>query len=453
MPTPFEGKVEEYNIKLESKSTRPKPKGPPIRRLELRRGTESTEIRFKPEQLERYVGHPLDSKIKDLLDIAIAVYVQDRTIPRGPQWSRDLSLSVPVRNKALWDKNLGCLVSCLSELTEDVYSISFSRIRGEISDAQFKATNDRPVCLFSGGLDSYVGAAAHLESNPILVSHYSSSRVRSVQDRLAASLTTQKAKLDHYPVRVSLSGSKSTREASQLSRSFLFLSIGAAVAADTRSGNLIMSENGPIAINVRISESRTNTRTAHPKVLALFSTLVSYVFGMDIRVSNPFGLQTKGEIARKLVGTSYEKNLRHSVSCWRYPRGLISLSRSLHRPLLGNHCGICYPCIMRRVAMNAAGLHGADDQYLVDIFSEYPKVDTQTTATILDLLRFCDKVNDLGQLALIREYPDMAVRVGAITPEGVIEMHKRFSSEVIQCFRERGSAQLGTDFSSLLRAP
>jgi hypothetical protein len=103
--------------------------------------------------------------------------------------------------------------------------------------------------------------------------------------------------------------------------------------------------------------------------------------------------------------------------------------------------------------MNAAGLHGADDQYLVDIFSEYPKVDTQTTATILDLLRFCDKVNDLGQLALIREYPDMAVRVGAITPEGVIEMHKRFSSEVIQCFRERGSAQLGTDFSSLLRAP
>lgn len=423
-----------------------------MQRFQVRSGTRSLGINFQIEQLEGWVGHSLDSLIKDLVEIAVAVYTQDRTAPRRLEWSRNMSLTIPVRNKPTWDRCTGLLVSLLGELTGDVYSITFSNIRGERSGTQFRTTNSRPVCLFSGGLDSFVGAATHLELNPLLVSHYSSSRISAIQSQLVSTLRTEQAGIEHYAVRVSLSGQDSMQERSQLSRSFLFLSIAAAFAADIGSNNLIMFENGPIAVNVPISESRINTKTAHPRVLNMFSNLASNVFGLDIRVVNPFQLLTKGEIVHQLVGSTFERNIADTVSCWRYPRGLMSVARALGRRVPGNHCGTCYPCMMRRVAMNAAGLFEDDDEYLVDIFSDYPALDDETTATILDLLRFSRNVTELDDISLTGEYRDMSLRVGTVTPRGVIDMYKRSSVEVIECFRQRGTPRLANDFRSLLRA-
>lgn len=447
---PLEGEVKEYPGILTSREVKPRKGGRATRRFQVRSGTQSQEINFQIEQLQRWVGHPLDSLITDLVQIAVAVYVQDIIAPRRSAWSRNMSLTVPVRNKSIWDSHVGMLVSLLSELTGDIYSLSFSRMRGEKSKVEFRTTNDRPVCLFSGGMDSFVGAATHLRLNPLLVSHYASPGIHSVQSRLAAALRTKNTALQHYPVRVNLSRKRAARERTQMSRSFLFLSISTAYAVDIKSDNLIMFENGPIAVNVPISESRVNTKTAHPRVLALFRNLVSNVFGLDMRVSNPFQLLTRGEILRQLDGSTFQRNLADTVSCWRYPRGVISLARALGRPLPGKHCGICYPCMTRRAAMNAAGLYeDGDDQYLVDIFSEYPGLNDQTVATILDLLRFCSKVNELSPISLIGEYPDMSLNVGAVTPGGVVDMYKRFSSEVIQCFRERANPRLAQDLSSL----
>jgi 7-cyano-7-deazaguanine synthase in queuosine biosynthesis len=393
--------------------------------------------------------------VKDLVDIAIAVYAQDRTTPRGPEWSRDMSLTVPVRNKSKWDLHADILGSLLSELTGDVYSVTFSSKQGDVSKQLFHTTNDRPVCLFSGGLDSFVGAATCLKRNPLLVSHYSNNNIVSVQSRLAEALGARGRNLEHRTVRVTLSGPDELREASQLSRSFLFLSIAAAFAIDIESNNIMMFENGPIAINVPISESRVSTRTAHPKVLELFGSFVSDVFGLDMNVCNPFELQTKSEMIQKVVGGPFERSLAKTVSCWRYPRGLISLAKGLHRSLLGRHCGICYPCILRRVAMNAAGLFGRDDHYLVDIFSEYPyaNIDRNTLETVLDLLRFSSDLKDLDDISLIQEYPDLSLNVGTVTPEAVIGMYRRFSSETISCFGTRGSASLARDLSGLLETP
>ena len=98
----------------------------------------------------RAIG-PLTPIALDLVHLAVAVYLVDRTAPRT-EWSRDLALEVPVSDPDVWnDRALG-LAGLLDFMTGDTWELLFRRDRSaRTRDRREHGAFDR-IGLFSGGL-------------------------------------------------------------------------------------------------------------------------------------------------------------------------------------------------------------------------------------------------------------------------------------------------------------
>ena len=120
----------------------------------------------------------------DLLHLAAIVYTADLRIWRGYNredgWTREIDVHVPVTDVSLWNAAVARLCDLLAFLTGDKWTIHFRARTGVSPGSLGKPTARSPegVCLFSGGLDSYVGAIDLLASgqNLALVGHYGNSQ-------------------------------------------------------------------------------------------------------------------------------------------------------------------------------------------------------------------------------------------------------------------------------------
>jgi len=264
------------------------------------------------------------------------------------------------------------LDSCLGFLTGDRWSTSFDEQTGRVyvrpprSRARVRRFPADAVCLFSGGLDSLIGAVNWLEEQPqgklLLMGHYDTAGPASQQKRLHKLLD------DAYPSRTALAQlrvghSGPSAEPSSRSRSFLF--VGAGIAAAMTLGDTIpvlMPENGVIAINVPLTPSRRgtcSTRTAHPRFLRELQCFLSQV-GLNTPVVNPLGMQTKGECVSGCRNPDLlAKAAVHSVSCAKGGHKEQWIRKG------ASNCGCCVPCIYRRASLHAAGLDQGID-YGVD---------------------------------------------------------------------------------------
>jgi len=220
--------------------------------------------------------------------------------------------------------------------------------------------------LFSGGLDSLVGAIDVLEAGQrlILVSHYDFGQLASTQQRLAAALATHYGsdRVHHLGIRVQFPESP---ELTLRSRSLLFLALGlTAAAAFGPEMSLIVPENGWISLNPPLTSNRLgpySTRTTHPYFLEQLTALWRKA-GIFHPLTNPYQHLTKGEILEKCRNRELLYRL--------YP-----LTISCARPEVGRWqgqgtgaCGYCYPCLMRRVALHRLGFDDGKD-YRVDVLS------------------------------------------------------------------------------------
>ncbi|MBI4262612.1 hypothetical protein HY624_03750 [Candidatus Uhrbacteria bacterium] len=120
----------------------------------------------------------------DLLVLAALVYAADTRVNRGmssqDSWSREFDLIVPVSNPNVWIEHTKLLERTLAFLTGDIWSIDFRRrptrfrTLSPVVNAALKLERSHDcVCLFSGGLDSFVGVLNLLREGrrPLLVSH------------------------------------------------------------------------------------------------------------------------------------------------------------------------------------------------------------------------------------------------------------------------------------------
>lgn len=318
----------------------------------------------------------------DLLKLAMTVYSADKSAARDQafnKWSRYFHIYQPVSNIDLWNGIKEKLEQTLDFLTGDYWEIHF-RISTEKHFWGMKEIQERipsfshspsAFALMSGGLDSFAGAIDLLENTlgeVIFVSHYSrGGATKTVQDRVY-SLLRQK-----YPDRFcSLQffvqpseGIIGDVEPSQRSRSFLFLSIGAAVSSASHTNiPLNIFENGLLSLNVPLAANRgggLSTRTTHPHFLSMFQDILESL-GITMSIATPFRFLTKGEIliATKNPGILQEGvKLTHSCSHGTYVR--------FKGGAFDDHCGYCLPCIIRRAATTAAGIE--DVNYVVDVIS------------------------------------------------------------------------------------
>ena len=315
----------------------------------------------------------------DLLVLAVHVHAADTRLNRvtcaQDSWTREIILSVPVSDPALWSGALPVLKTMLRFLTGDHWEIEFrsrpERFRnltpGEIPGL------DRPafdgVCLYSGGLDSLIGAIDEVVGGqwPLFVSYAGEGAVSRPQATLFEDMRTAlmrnagaNRQMDRlrYAARFPTNLFPGVRpENTTRARSFLFLAIGAAAGSGLgRDFELRIPENGFIALNVPLDPTRlgsATTRTTHPFYIRRWRELLGLI-GIPANVVNPYGGKTKGEMITDCAAPDVLRRfIAQSVSCAHPSTGRFAGDRH-------SHCGTCVPCLIRRAAILSAYGPGQD---------------------------------------------------------------------------------------------
>jgi 7-cyano-7-deazaguanine synthase in queuosine biosynthesis len=388
---------------------------------------------------------------RDFLRLAGAAYCADKLVLRRltqDRWTRQIHLDVPVADLARWQTATATLSAALDYLTGDHWNLSF-RAAAVPGSRRRPAANGGvdAVCLFSGGLDSLCGAIDLLEEGRrlCLVGHYEGGLIPGVQQALAAELaehygadqvTLRQLLLRPAAARASQTRPLPTRrERSTRGRSLLFIAAGLAIAdAYGPTTPLYVPENGFIGINVPLSRARSgslSTRTTHPYFLGCLEAALA-ALAIDNPLQNPYRLQTKGAMLRRSRNPRLLARLApRSVSC-AHPE-----AARWRRRRQGN-CGYCYPCLIRRAAMHAAGWdHG--EGYAWDVLND---------ATVLEGNRRIGA--DLRAIlwATARERPTLDVLRNGPVPDGEVQAF----ADLVRRGQAELTAWLATGTSSALRA-
>jgi 7-cyano-7-deazaguanine synthase in queuosine biosynthesis len=315
----------------------------------------------------RRLGVTIDEKALDLITIASAVTAAETFERRGDAadaWSRTMHLHVPVNDEVLWNDLSKKLESILNFLTGDQWKFTFTKTSFQMPHpivsnlsrnrlASLKGLNC--VCLFSGGLDSAVGAIDILNGKsthkPLLVSHaYRGDGVK--QNDIKKLLKSNYGELSYSISPKLMSGLRGKTDVTMRGRSFNFLAMAVLGISALRNANdedsistIIVPENGYISINPPLTRRRIgshSTRTTHPYFLNRLEELLKDS-GLNVNFENPYQFKTKGEMLAECVDqAAIEKAVPLSVSCSHWHRK--------HK-----QCGHCVPCLIRRSSIYHAG--------------------------------------------------------------------------------------------------
>lgn len=313
----------------------------------------------------------------DLVSIALAVTAADTFLLREDSdsgWGREIHLRLPLRSPGHWSPASASLERTLGFLSGDSWSFEFLP-NGEEPPAKAAVSSHQrwidlaagdSVSLFSGGLDSTIATLSAIArgESPILVSHaYAGDQ--GVQDGIVQRLP---ARLQHVSVNAWPNSDRAS-EISMRTRSFLFIAI-AALVADLKSKlagggaiELRVPENGLIALNAPLTPRRIgthSTRTTHPHYLGNLQTIFDAV-GIAAKITNPFELQTKGEMVASLKDDAHFGAIAsETISCGKWKRD-------------GKQCGRCVPCLIRRASLYAGEVDDLTDYQspeLVDVLDD-----------------------------------------------------------------------------------
>jgi hypothetical protein len=385
------------------------------------------------------IGRPVVEKIRrlgvkvtpaamDFLSIALSVAAADTFVKRedaADGWTRELSIQLSLSEPEPWMRNKEKLEKALRFLSGDIWEFELSddgfppptpyRQRDRFRLIELR---DRDcICLFSGGLDSTIGAIDLLagERRPLLVSHAykgDKSRQDAVAERLQGRFSRFAA--NAYPV-----SANGKTDISMRTRSMGFLAFGAIGACATQSMNqyarveLFVPENGFISLNAPLTARRIgslSTRTTHPHFIGMVQEIFDDV-DIPCDVVNPYQFQTKGGMVLSCKNQSILRAVfDHTVSCSRWKRR-------------NEQCGCCIPCLVRRAALHKAELREQNAytyEHLQDVFSEVDRRD--------DLLAMAIAIQNLNTRAV----GPWILESGPLSPE----YHKAHQSVFVAGLKE-----------------
>jgi len=375
----------------------------------------------------------------DLLTLASAVFSMDLATKRGLREDvvRDIRLKVPVINFHALNGQRSRLEEILHILSHDNWTIEFAAAEGDPERLAAWEVKEGATLLFSGGLDSFAGAVDLIEEygpgNVMLASHVTGNpSTISAQRKVHQHLTEFYGPVQRLAVRTG--GKRDAEEdeefaggdpeITQRTRSFMFLTIAALAARRSGHSKLVMiAENGQLAIHLPLSSGRIgafSTHTAHPsfvdKVAAFFSDILQF----RVRVENPYLYKTKAEVVERLV-RDHSEAIASSVSCWKSSR------------VASNHCGICVPCYIRRIALEKNGFVTSGwerDIFLQNVLALDPNDDGKRN--LVELASFATDFRDLSDSELDIQYCELYSE--HFDRNEAAGMYRRFASELEQVF-------------------
>ena len=370
----------------------------------------------------------------DLLSVGVAAYCADRLEPRerrDGKWARDLTLTVPIVDRAGMRKASAALLDALNFVSGDHWNLKLAA-RPKLRTRTASARPVDAVCLFSGGLDSLTGAIDLLAAGMTvcLVSHYEAGLAPGRQNALVRQLRAHygTAHVIHRklflrpasPNDLQARALPEDRENTMRGRSVLFISAGLAVASGYGPDiPLFIPENGLIGINVPLTGARPaslSTRTTHPYFMSRLSA-AAVNLGIPNELVNPYRLATKGEMLAGCRDSGTLSQLADETLSCAHPE-----AGRLHRRSVGN-CGYCFPCLIRRSALHHVHADNGS-RYAVDALAD---------ATLLDL---ADAGADLRALLLSLGRPathEDVLRNGPVSADDIpafADTHRRGRREL-----------------------
>lgn len=339
------------------------------------------------QSLNHGIGHALDALARlgvypseigvDILVLAAHVHAADTRISRTSEsqdgWTREIRLIVPVSDPDRWTAVAPLFVRMLNFLTGDHWLLTFrSRPRRfsrvvSARPARLFGPPFNDLSLFSGGLDSLIGAIDSLESGntPLLISHAGDGVTSEAQSTIFDALRTHYRGRAFNRLRLWMAFPDgfvrgSDGESTTRGRSFLFFALGIFAGSGLDEPfTLRVPENGLIAVNVPLDPLRLgalSTRTTHPFYIARWNDALQGL-GLGGRIENSYWDKTKGEMVAECAnGALLRQLIPSSLSC-------ASPTKGRWQGLGTRHCGHCLPCIIRRAAL-VAGLHPDPDPTL-----------------------------------------------------------------------------------------
>ncbi|MGE4502560.1 MAG: Qat anti-phage system QueC-like protein QatC [Thiomicrospira sp.] len=310
----------------------------------------------------------------DFLTISMAVTAADTFCNRSQSansWARELNLNIPLYNPSAWYPVARKLEKSLNFLTGDQWSLKFSE--GGLPPPKPKTSQKAKrqkgllrklncVSLFSGGLDSAVGAIDLVNGkspkSPLLVSHAykGDASKQSAVERVLKKGGYSRFFVNADPHLIQDKGIET--DITMRGRSFNFIAMGLVGLSALQKLNpsvnqFFIPENGYISLNPPLTRRRIgslSTRTTHPYYLSILQEVFNEV-GFDVVLTNPYQLKTKGEMIKECVDqNAIAKAIPETVSCSNW-----------HRK--GIQCGRCVPCLIRRASIYEAGIN-LDSNYL-----------------------------------------------------------------------------------------
>jgi hypothetical protein len=391
----------------------------------------STNWHFNPERVVTGLPDKLDDRQMDWLEINSAIFAADRAAGRDPglDWNRSIELHVPVRDPTFWSGHSAAFEDIFSSLTYDRLSLNFHSA-STVADPPRTRTDPFPeadcIALLSGGLDSFVGALElHAGgAKPLFLAGSGSGATNSSQRSVFEVIQKLDDSRDMLKLICNRKGGFPGDEASQRSRSLLYVSSAALVATALGFEDIYVNENGIMAVHVPLTAARLgsfSTRTAVPRVLNQMATLATNGLGAPVKITNKLIGMTKTEVAERAHVLGHAADVDKTVSCW---------SISHHS---STHCGYCSPCIMRRLACLAHGI--ADVTYELDVLGDLAALDKDDAKdTLVHFIQLADEFDNGSDFDLEVDHPELINGASGLGTTATLALYRRWAQEVLNTF-------------------
>ena len=157
--------------------------------------------------------------------------------------------------------------------------------------------------------------------------------------------------------------------------------------------------------------------------------LSSRVLGAPVTIRNDLVAMTKPDVVARAVALGGAHALPNLASCWAIGHD--------H----DTHCGICAPCLMRRISFLTDDVD--DAVYQRDVFDNEADFSSseQSRDNLSQLCQFVGELTDLDDSELFIEYPELLDGAPALTPAASLALYRRWASRPRPSCVATGSAE------------
>lgn len=298
-------------------------------------------------------------KAHDIVNVMLSIFDGDITTSGDLEFKmpRKIYCEVEVYEKEAWENVKAILTELVDWVSGDHFNINFEPSEKGFQNFLLCLPSDpRMECitLFSGGLDSLAGASYNFENQIVsdYVGYINKAEEKKHQVMLRGFYNKVFAPMGSE-IDIKNKYQRKKQFYFQSTRSLLYLSLAVSKALSKSIKEIRMYENGILSLNPEFG--RYTTKTTHPKTISLYNELL-FTLGYDIQIINKFDYSTKGEVINNM-NEDFKNQISNTFTCGKGRAG----TQDNHT----GQCGVCVPCVLRKISLAAYDNEQFDTAYYV----------------------------------------------------------------------------------------